>query len=218
MPLLADSYGFHSVRGPCPCRSINSTRPDVSLTQHTSPLDVIRGKSVLVLIDAENLAYSARQIGYRASFGAIADILRSIPRACALHAFFSRLEGDTIWENYFASRGYLPHPRNIEVVKTHSGIRKRANADNDLIFHAGMLSSSSRFDVVVIGSGDGDLVTDLGRLIGQMKGAVLTMSLPGSTSWRLNAAVNPDIRENIEVGLDCLHKRNGDHHPGGCAN
>ena len=104
------------------------------------------------------------------------------------------------------------------MVKTHSGIRKRANADNDLIFHAGMLSSSSRFDVVVIGSGDGDLVTDLGRLIGQMKGAVLTMSLPGSTSWRLNAAVNPDIRENIEVGLDCLHKRNGDHHPGGCAN
>ncbi len=103
--------------------------------------------------------------------------------------------------------GWAVHTRDIETINSHTGVRVRSNADPLILFLAGAIASQSPAGVVVIGSGDGDLGTDLAQAIHRLpkKRHVVTMSLAGSTSQRLNAKVNPAIAENIELGLDMLH-------------
>ena len=61
-------------------------------------------------------------------------------------------------------------------------------------------------DAVLIHIEDDLLVCDLACAISDLRTrrTVVTLSLPGSTSHRLNAATNPRITANLEIGLDYL--------------
>lgn len=176
----------------------------------TGPLHCIRGRNILVLADAENLIYSARNLDAEVSFMALGKLLQNSTRHCVLHAFFSCLPGNTDRPGYFTRRGWYAHTNDIHKVETHHGISRRANCDNFLLFKAGILISRSKADIVVIASGDGDLTDDLARATGNMGGKrkVVTLSLAGSTSRRLEAAINVHILNNIEIGWDCMHTKN----------
>ena len=102
-----------------------------------------------------------------------------------------------------------PTSRDIETVQTHRGRQRLANSDNDILFAAGNLAGCRNTDVIVLASGDGDLVCDVARNLRQVRRArtILTLSLAGSTSHRLDAGCNSHIDRNIEIGLDCLHER-----------
>ncbi len=183
---------------------IHDSFRNVSVAPVTGPLGPITGKRVLALIDAENLVYSARSLGLKISFARLGERLHQASKSCTAHVFYSHDVNDSAWDTYFTKRGFIIHPRIIEFVQTHMGVKKRANSDNDLVFHAGKLASRSSASVLLIGSGDGDLVTDLARLIGDTK-QVVTLSLAGSTSYRLDSRANPSIASNIEIGLDLCH-------------
>jgi len=174
----------------------------------TGPLDALADRNVLVLADEENLRYGARDLGYRLSMHQLGQCLRRLACRCALHAFFSREPGDDQRCQHLRERGWVPHPRDIETVQTHDGTKRLANSDNDLLFAAGNLASRGKADVVVLASGDGSLVCDLARNLRQLPRGrtILTLSLAGSTSHRLDAARNPSIDANVEIGLDCLHR------------
>jgi uncharacterized LabA/DUF88 family protein len=172
----------------------------------TGPLRPIEGRRVLVLADIENLSYGARDRALKVSYRRLAQVLRAAARACSLHAFFSRRPREEQRCRYFEERGWIAHPRDIETVSTYLGLRVRGNSDNHILFATGLLVSRSSSDTVAIASGDGDLVSDLARAVAGLPKPreVVTLSLAGSTSSRLNAASNPCIAANIELGLDCL--------------
>jgi hypothetical protein len=179
---------------------------EIEIADVTGPLDCIRGKKILVLGDTENLTYSARDLGFKVSFRTLASLLRRTAHSCTLYAFFSRNAGDNRREGYFENRGWTSYANDIKVVRAHDGIRRRANCDNFLLFHAGILVSRSHADVVCIASGDGALASDLANAILSLpkRREIVTLSLAGSTSRQLDAAENADISVNIELGLDCL--------------
>lgn len=91
-------------------------------------------------------------------------------------------------------------------VHTRNGLERKGNADFLLSFLAGVLVSRTTADVVILASGDGDLVEEvaIGIRSLQKKRSIVTMSLAGSTAGRLNAEKNALITANIEIGKDCL--------------
>jgi hypothetical protein len=163
----------------------------------------------LVIADDENLRYSARDHGCKLSYSILAETLQKVSRACSLHTFFSCSDGDHRRSTYFSLAGWTVHTRTIETVRTAHGIKSLANCDNFLLFTAGMLASRSQADTIVIASGDGDLGCTLAEAIHELpkKRTVVTMSIAGSTSSRLNADYNPHIAANIEIGMDMMHRR-----------
>ncbi len=187
----------------------------IDIATETGPLAILHGRRVLVLLDVANLTYGARDAGLSTSYRTLAAKLSSAARACSLHAFMTRVPGDERGADYLRTRGWTPHAWDIETVRTRLGTERRANADNFIIFGAGVLASRSSADVVVIGTGDGDLACDLARALASLPGrrSVVSLSLAGSTSFRLDARRNPFFTANIELGQDCLrpmrHPRRG---------
>jgi hypothetical protein len=142
----------------------------INIANHTGPLDVIENKRVLIIADIENLSYSARnRLGFKVSYSTLTKKLAHITRSCALHAFFSRHHGgEDRWSRYFADRGWIPHPRDIEIIQSYQGQQRLANSDNMILFMSGLLVSRSYADVVGIASGDGTLVCDLAKAIASL--------------------------------------------------
>lgn len=176
------------------------------LANDTGPLDVLRRRHVLVLADDENLRYSARDLGLKVSYSTLGELLRRASRRCALHTFFSHESHDGRRAAYFASRGWVPHGYVIRTVDTCRGPKRLANSDPLILFTAGQLVAQAKPRTVVIASGDGTLVCDLAAFLSDFSKRidVVTLSLPHSTSSRLDAAINPLISANVELGADCL--------------
>lgn len=178
------------------------------IPRNTGPLDILRGKAVLVVADVENLTYGARDLGFKVSFQNLGLKLREVTATCDLHAFFSREPGEDGRVRYFHDRGWIAHPRDIEKVQTYHGEKVLANSDNMILLHTGFLVRVSGAKVVIVASGDGTMTCDIARFLKSLRfpREVLTMSLAGSTSSRLDATRNSDILDNIEIGLDCMHR------------
>ena len=178
----------------------------VAIARYTGPLKPMRGQRILALVDDENLMLSARDRGYRLSYDTLGSLIQQTSKTCALHTIFSCKRGEERRSAYFARRGWVVHTRDIQVVQTPQGKKRLANADSRILFLAGHLVSRSNADVILIGSGDGDLVCELAMAVAELPKprVVMTMSLAGSTSYRLDATRNPYIAHNIEIGLDCL--------------
>jgi hypothetical protein len=185
--------------------------PEIAAT--TGPLDILRGKRVLLLADVENLTYSGRNdLRVKISYRGLLTRINALAASCAPHAFFSRdpSSGER-WGQYFAERGWIPHARDIETIRTCRGVKRHANSDNFILFNAGLLVSRSNAEIVAIASGDGELGCDLATAIAGLPKPriVITLSLAGSTSSRLDAARNGQIAANIELGRDCMRPVNG---------
>ena len=109
-----------------------------------------------------------------------------------------------VW--HFEERGWTTHPRDIETVQTFKGEKTLSNSDNMILLYTGFLLRTTSAQVVVVASGDGSMTCDIAKFIMSLPRPreVVTLSLVGSTSRRLDANQNPDIKENIELGMDCL--------------
>ena len=185
----------------------------IAIESATGPLNHLFDRSMLLLADIENLSFSAKNnFRLQVAYHHLARLLRYVVRSCELHAFFSMVPGCESWNEQFQSSGWITHPIAVKTKNSYRGQIKRANSDNAILYHAGDLISRNDPELVLIGSGDGDLVCDLAEFIHSKspQRQVMTLSLPGSTSYRLNAQTNPDIAANLELGRDCLH--NSIHH------
>lgn len=198
------SQAFH--RRPTSVRSAMDHRRQVSgVPATTGPLSILRNKRVLVIIDSQNLEYSARDLGCKVSYRNLGKVLDRASSRCSRHVIFSKNAGPTRRTGYYVERGWKPTARLTTTAHTRRGLVRKSNIDFLLAFEAGRLAEG-RWDIVLIGSGDGDLVEDVAAgILG--KGSinqVATLSLAGSTASRLNAAYSPLISANIQLGLDCL--------------
>jgi hypothetical protein len=188
-------------------KPLKNKRPGVEIAPITGPFIPVSGRRHILLADAENLIYSAANLGFHLSVYELTRKLHQNYPGILLHAFISVPQDRKDHRlDPFAQSGWDIHTNPIHDVRTCHGIRKRANSDNDMLFHSGWILSRTRVETVIIGSGDGDLSDDLARAVSEInpRPMVLTLSLAGATSERLNALQNSNIDGNIEVGLDCL--------------
>jgi hypothetical protein len=174
-----------------------------ALVPETGPLTGLQGRSALAIFDVENLTISARKLGFELDYPALARRMAISSRAVQLHAALSVEPGDTVDSAHMLESGFTVHTRVIERLRDGS---KAANSDNVFAFQAGLLVSRSRADVVILGSGDGQLICDLANSIRNLPTprSVWTLSIPGATSTRLDCRRNRSIETNVEVGLDVL--------------
>lgn len=186
--------------------------PGKSVGDRTGPLELLNGRDVLAVFDIENLSIGAAQRGLQLDYGALLARLTRAARQCEAHACFSRRPRDLRGDLYFAQQGLISHPRDIEFVATVEGKRSLANSDARLLFETGRLMASHHGDTLLLATGDGDLGCELARAVhadfGPHRWTVVTLSLAGSSSHRLNAASNPDIFANLAIGGDVLDTLN----------
>lgn len=180
--------------------------PTGEISWETGPLSALQDRRVLAVFDCENLSISAKENSLRLSYGRLMLSLRSEAASCEAHAFFSRMAGDERQNRYLQRSGLITHPRDIEFVESRDGTRKLANSDSRMLFMTGVLLAHSDANTLLIGSGDGDLGNELARGVRALGRplTVLTLSLAGHSSRRLDAATNDDIHGNLEVGLDVM--------------
>jgi hypothetical protein len=186
---------------------LRECRRSLVLADTTGPLAGLARREVLVLADVENLSHGAADLGHALCYQTLGRLIRSASGSADLHAFFSRERGDETTVRRLTRDGWCAHPRDIEVADTARGRRRFANSDHAIAFGAGLLATQHRYTAIVIGTGDGALGCDLATAIRRHRDQdvpCLTLSLPGSTSWRLDAAANGNIDGNIEIGRDCL--------------
>lgn len=186
-------------------RSPSSFHRHAHIPDKTGPLDLLRAKKVLLLDDLENTTHSAKDLGFKFSYRKFGKMVRSRASCSKMHSFFS-CENPAINNRatYLKQRGWIPHPIRVE----YYGKKRFANSDNIILCYAGHLIGRSDADIIGIISGDGSLANDIARFVSGLPKArkVFTISLAGSTSYRLNAAQNKYITANIEIGLDCLRR------------
>jgi hypothetical protein len=187
-------------------------RPQRRLRRHgllpatTGPVNLLAGRKVLVICDVDNLSIGAKNAGYCVSYAKLVRLLRGSCRTCELHAFFPVQSKRTNRIDYFRERGWTTHTNEVQTLRTCRGRERLSNSDNQILLWSGLLAASSDADMIMVASGDGSLVCDIARFFARSANSrpVVTLSLVGSTSARLDASQNPDIFANLELGKDML--------------
>ena len=169
----------------------------------------VKGK-VLLLADAENISYTLRNQGFDCDFGALRQRVSASTAQLHAHAF-ATVKGDDAHRyahDYFAREQWVPHINAATTVHTHDGTRLRANSDNEILMCAGELISRIQPDTLVIATGDGDLGCDIAQYFHRRKPsrAVVVCAVQNSTSHRLLATHNPQVKANVWLGWDCIAK------------
>lgn len=159
-----------------------------------------------MLLDAENITYESRKRGYEPDYGCLAQVIHHVCAGADLHAFYSREGRHAHFDPAFETMGWAAHPYTIHTVSTRDGMRKRANSDHNILFLGGFLVCESDADIVLIASGDGDLVSDMAVSLAQARPRMrlATLSVAGSTSQRILCANNRNVTGNALLGRDCL--------------
>lgn len=90
--------------------------------------------------------------------------------------------------------------------------RMEANSDAVILINTGRLLSNTKANVLLIGSGDGELGTTIAEFAQHLSNPprIITISRSGSLSGRLEAGRNPHITANISLGSD--HVKPINHH------
>lgn len=181
----------------------------VEIASWTGPLDLLADHDVLAVADCQNLNMGARDLGLRVRWDRLGQVLRWTSRSAALHAFVAEPTGATAQSSRLAEWGWMPHGKTARFVETWRGRERRSNADNVITFMAGVLASRSRASLLLVLSGDADLVEGLaeGAALLPKTRKIATLSLAGSTGYRLNAATSEFVTANLELGMDCLEHR-----------
>lgn len=184
-----------------------SVSTSMSVPIQTGPLQVLHDKEILVLADLENLVAGARQLDCELSLERLAGQLSSASNSCRLFGFtsVSVMEQDRPL-GYVCSDDWEIVCKSGEFLEPATSKSAGRNSDNLLLYQAGSLLERIPCEVVVIGSGDGSLVCSLARFIRDADPSkhVVSLSVAGSTSSRLDCVRNADLAANAFLGLDCL--------------
>lgn len=157
----------------------------------------------LVMADAENLIYGARDLGRRVDFAMLGGLLNGVFQRLELHACYSAPADRS--HDLFEGTGWTTHRRSI--IESRFITVSGANADVSLAFHTAALMAKLQPHTLILASGDGLLGLDIARAAKAQFPAcktVATASLAGSTSHLIDARVEKGITQNIEIGLDVM--------------
>jgi hypothetical protein len=163
-------------------------------------------------MDEQNLSISAEELGFKLNYGLLAERIHATSGGAELHIFAAAHSHDQSVSKRFQRLSYQPHIKTIRHIQRLGGREYLdCNIDNLFAFWAGSLTAKTACEVLLLASGDYGLSGELATAIRQQHSrtvSIMTLSLPGSTAFDLDARTNPDIAANLEIGLDLL-KPNG---------
>ena len=131
----------------------------------TGPLELLAGERVLAVADAQNLNMGARDLGRKVSWKALGTILDRAAARIERHVVLSAPQGEDRRTQYFAERGWTAHVKQSRMVRNHKGWQRISNADGLLLFVTGMLAANSDASLVLVCSGDGELVEEVAEAL-----------------------------------------------------
>jgi hypothetical protein len=186
--------------------SLSSIQPGLSVSRRTGPFGCLRDKPVLVVADVQNLDHGAADLGCKVHWYWLRRRLEMASARVWFHAVLARQEGDNRRTGWFSEQGWTPSAKTRRWLWFRGGRRIDANADHLFAFQVGALVSQMPVELVVIGTGDGQLAEDVAEAVQMVNSRceVATLSLAGSTAARLDSRKSNLIAANIELGRDCL--------------
>lgn len=216
MPLIALSFSRSSQRI-APGSSHHSTQDSprceskaVDNMPATTSLKCMRGRRVLCLADSDNLDHSLAQRGLHLRHADLLRHLDATARKVFAVAVLTSPVHDTRRAEAWGRAGWRPIVVHWEWAMTCKGMRKLANADFDIAFEAGVLSSISGCDTILLATGDGDLAVSIARGLRRARQrdrlTIHTLSVTGATSARLRERTDL-FDSSIQIGQDCLEPR-----------
>jgi hypothetical protein len=171
----------------------------------TGPFEPLKGRSVLVAADIENIDRSAQDLHHALDYHRLAQILRhEIGDQTQLIAVFS--DNDPNAERVLREAGWATYVRPIDILRSKGRYLRFSNADVALATAVGA-AAVALDEAICLASGDGQLLIDIGRCLKTIVPRIrlcATLSLPGSTSHRLDARRSNIIDLNVEIGADVL--------------
>lgn len=181
----------------------------IAVLEKTTCLAAIQKRSLLVLVDEQNLSHSAGNLGYSLKCKTLARRIRAASKEAEIHLFTAANAGDEKAARKFNYSGYITHVKTIRLKPLPGGRQRRdSNIDNLFSYWTGLLTVSKVRDMVILASGDYGLAGELAEAIHSHDAGknveIVTLSLPGSTSQDLDAEKNQHITANLEIGLDLL--------------
>ena len=163
-----------------------------------------RARRVAVILDAENLVYSARDYDWRLDFVRLGQLLRRHFRRVEMHAVVSVAPDQVDATRRDAERvGWVGHARPIVTTPRH----RCANGDVTCAFVTATLLARFKADTLLLGTGDGPLGLDIARAARTSFPScrqIATLSLKATTSRLLNRENAPEIDANLYLGQDVL--------------
>jgi len=187
----------------------------------TTQLKGIRNRKVLVLIDEQNLSIAVNKRNLMLQYDLLAERIKSAASLAKLHIFIATYKNDESRKKQLARMGYVVHVKKARKKYSSNGRRDwDSNVDNLYAFWVGLYARKNKYDVMILASGDYGLAGELSRAICTIRQhnspAIMSLSLPGSTSEGLKAHWNRYIKANLYIGLDLLgplhrrpHRSNG---------
>ena len=173
-----------------------------------TPLKSLVNRRVLCIVDDDNLRIGLRNQGFALSYRTLRARLAELTASIDSWVVLSANDGATARGNYLEARGWqvVQVPRQVVIHRNVPTVK--GNVDHELAFLTGRLSLSSPFDVVLLGTGDGDLAVSVARCLREYTTAdVVTLSVPGCSSHRLTDSGL--FSERLFVGRDLVVSRPG---------
>ena len=166
----------------------------------------ISGKKVTCALDSDNIDICLRRCFNSLSYETLARRIIAVAGQADLLAVPTVSGNHGPRESRLSSAGWRVLPIPVEIIQTHKGSRRKANADHDIAFEVGYQVRTNSPEVVLIGTGDGDLAVAMARGIKRHHPEikVITLSVNGFTSHRLMTKTEL-FDGNILIGLDVTH-------------
>lgn len=144
-----------------------------------------KGK-VAVFIDAENLFYTQRTLGWRVSYESLITYLR---RECGQETkcfLFTGVEdlnkGQRKFLDMLEINGYIVHSKTIKKIRITDGYKWKNNLDIELAME--MLTLAPEYDTAILVSGDSDFAAPVRHIKAQGK-KIIVLSTRGHISREL---------------------------------
>jgi hypothetical protein len=175
-----------------------------SLCRETD-LSSLRGASVVVIADDENLRIGALKQRHRFSYRFLLESVSTVAKTVTALAVITAPPEDNGRMHYLEARGWeavvLPRESRLSA----NGPQMKTNVDVDLAIEVGFRLATTRFDVLLVASGDGDLCVSIARAVGRHRPSVrvVTLAVPGSASRELS--VRKELFDgHIAAGSDLM--------------
>lgn len=177
-------------------------------------LGFVRGRRILAVADDDNINVSAEKRGITMCYGRLLDRLENMATSVNAAAILTSVPGVHHRRNMLLDAGFSALELPRRKVAHVSGARTISN-DFDIAFEVARLLTVHRYDLVLLGTGDGDLAEAVAAGVRRVRRSIMvaTFSIAGTASSRLRPGSL--FHANILIGRDLLRpNRRKDGSPG----
>ena len=145
---------------------------------------------VAVSIDAANVIYSLRDLGWRIDYKKLKRFFETKADLASIYFYAAYFDGDAGRQNLLemlSRKGFIVRSKVVKVIRTKTGVLHKANCDVELTMDA--MTVYRDFDTAVLMSGDSDFVP-LVRFLQSHRKQVVVVSTRGHVARELIEAAN----------------------------